>query len=325
MALLQMTSKGWYCSRAGLYLDPVRKVSRAVVSHAHSDHYVGGCEQYLCHPQTAAVIRLRTCSTAVFQTVEYGVPTIVNGVSFTLFPAGHVPGSAQVRIEYQGEVWCYSGDYKLAGDSLTVPWEVVPCHTFITESTFGLPLYVWPDGGEELQRMADWHKQNSLYGINSIVQAYALGKAQRLQHELINLYQIPVWIHPLIARVNAALRQEGSTVAKEDGVLGDDVPPSDVLILTPPSGMKERWVQALAEKSLAMASGWVMGRKRRMAGGVDAAFVISDHAGWNELNDAVLACGAEKVYVHHGFAEAFAYGLTLRGVDAVSVDRGEEV
>src|SRR5690606_28638646 len=174
--MLQFTKRGIYCPQAGVYIDPWLPVDKAVITHGHSDHARWGMGHYLCHPHTAAILRLRLGKEIAVQPLEYGQEVTENGVRISLHPAGHIIGSAQVRLEYRGEVCVVSGDYKLLPDGISPAYEPVRCHTFVTESTFALPIYRFPEPASILSEINQWWRQNAAEGFNTVLLAYALGK-----------------------------------------------------------------------------------------------------------------------------------------------------
>ena len=194
MDLLQFTDKGIYCEQAGVYLDPWKPVDKALVTHGHSDHAYAGHRLYLATSLAAPVIRHRLNLQDNIQTVEYGQVININGVNFSFHPAGHIPGSAQIRAEYNGEVWVFSGDYKLQNDHISTPFEVVRCHVFITESTFGLPIYKWKDQDEVINEINLWWAKNREQGKTSVIAGYTLGKAQRILKNVDALHRAD--LHP---------------------------------------------------------------------------------------------------------------------------------
>lgn len=307
--MLKFTKRGIYCPRADIYIDPWEPVGGAVVTHGHSDHARWGMGRYLCHPHTAAILRLRLGATIAIQELEYGEAITVNGVRISLHPAGHIIGSAQVRLEYGGEVWVVSGDYKLISDGISIPYEPLRCHSFVTESTFGLPIYRFPKPASVLSEINYWWRQNAADGFNTVFLAYALGKSQTLLHHL-DTTTGPVFLHGAVANVNAALERIGYRFAGE--YIAQDTDRAAVksaAIIAPPSALGSPWLKKLTPYRIALCSGWMQLRGTRRRRGVDRGFVLSDHADWEQLNQAVVAAGAETVYVTHGYEGPFARWL----------------
>lgn len=319
MDLLQFTEQGIYCPQADVFIDPWKPVKHALVTHGHADHARWGHENYLCTQTAEPVIRHRIGEKAAIETVPFGQTTTINGVKFSFHPAGHIPGSAQIRVEHKGHVWVVSGDYKLMDDGFSEPFEPVSCNVFITESTFGLPIYKWKPQQEVFADIHRWRRQNQDEGKASVLCGYSLGKAQRL---LANLDPStgPIFTHGAIENVNELLREHGWQLPPTQKVTKDIDKKQfrQALILAPPSAIGSTWMNRFKPLSVAMASGWMTlrGARRRA---VDRGFILSDHADWDGLNEAVLQSGAERVFVTHGYSNQFARWLTEQGLDAREV------
>ncbi len=315
MRLVAVTDRGLYCERGDFFIDPWRPVERAVVTHGHSDHARWGMKSYLTAADGVEVVRLRVGADAPVQGLAYGERLTINGVSVSLHPAGHILGSAQVRVEYGGEVWVISGDYKTAPDATCAPFEAVPCHVFISETTFGLPVYRWRPEQELFQSINDWWAANRAAGRTSVVLAYALGKSQRVLSGL-NPEIGPILFHGAMDQLTEAYRRAGvplpparrATTELARETLGT------ALVLAPPSAQGTPWMRKFGEKSVAIASGWMQVRGMRRRRAVDQGFVISDHADWPGLLSAIEATGAEEVWLTHGYAEIMARYLAERGL-----------
>jgi putative mRNA 3-end processing factor len=319
--LLEFTDRGIYCPRADCYIDPKRTVERAIITHAHSDHARRGNKQYLAHRLTVPVLRHRLGKKISVQSVEYGEPIDINHVRFSLHPAGHVIGSAQVRVAYRDEVWIVTGDYKLDHDPLAGVYEPIPCTVFCTESTFGLPVYKWGDSAAVIADINEWWKRNRENDVASVLFGYSLGKSQRLLHA-VDVSIGDVYVHPAIERINELFRHEGYPIP-EVFTLSEDTPAEELqgsLVMIPPNTMKNGWLDHVPECSTAHASGWMAAQGASWMRNADAGFVISDHADWTGLNEAVRLSGAETIYVTHGFTGQFARWLCEEGYDARSVD-----
>lgn len=324
--LLNFTASSIYCPEADIHIDPWKPVERAIITHAHSDHAKWGCKHYLAHKDSEPILRMRLGADISLQTLEYGESFSINGVNFSLHPAGHIIGSAQVRVEQQGEIWVASGDYKLQDDLFCPPFEAVKCHTFITESTFGLPIYKWKPQEEIMDEIKTWVLQNKLQGKNSILMGYALGKMQRLIKNLQPFDQ-PVFAHGAIYNVNEQLRQAGfdlpyiphAWTAEKSALEG-------ALIFATGSVLNTPWLKRFEPYSTGYCSGWMAIRGAKNRKSIDRGFVLSDHADWNELNTAIDATGAEQVYVTHGYTDVFSQWLNERGIAAAEVKTmyGEE-
>ena len=295
-------------------------MGRAAITHAHSDHARYGCKHYLAHHDSAAVMRLRLGNDISLQTMAYGETRTINGVKVSLHPAGHIPGSAQVRVEQGGEVWVVSGDYKIQPDGVCEPFEPVKCHTFITESTFGLPVYHWQPQSLVFQDINNWWRQNREAGKVSVLCGYSLGKAQRIVKN-VDLSIGPVFSHGAIFNVNETLREAGFDLPFLPKV-SNEFSKKDfegALIVAPPSVGGTTWLKRFGPHSLAVCSGWMQVRGNARRRNVDRGFVLSDHADWEGLLSAVKATEAEKVYVTHGFTSIFSRYLNEIGIPAAEV------
>jgi putative mRNA 3-end processing factor len=320
MNVLEFTDKGIYCPAGNFYIDPWEGVERAVLTHAHADHARRGSQSYLAHHHSASVLRLRLGEDIRLQTVSYGEELLMNGVKVSLHPAGHIYGSAQIRVEYRGEVWVVSGDYKLEEDGVCEPFEPVACHTFVTESTFGLPIYQWNPQTALMEEINQWWRENREAGKASVLFGYSLGKAQRILMHLDSGIG-EVLLHGAIWNTNQALLQDGCDLPDVPRVTPevDKKRFEGSLILAPPSAAGSTWLRKFQPYVTGVASGWMnlRGAKRRKA--VDRGFVVSDHADWAGLNTAVEACGAGRVYVTHGYQAVFARYLREKGLEAHEV------
>jgi putative mRNA 3-end processing factor len=321
MNLIEFTQEGLYCPPADIFIDPWKAVHKAIITHAHADHARYGHDYYLAHHDSAAILRHRLGADIHLQTIAYGKKIDIHGVKVSFHPAGHIIGSSQIRLEYKGEVWVVSGDYKLENDGFCTPFEPVRCHTFITESTFGLPVYHWQPQQEVINEISNWWKQNQQAGKASLLSAYSLGKAQRILSNL-NLTSGPVLLHGAIYNTHEALRASGVKLPYCPKLTAD-TPPNEIsqsLVIAPPSAANSTWVKKLKKHSTGIASGWmgIRGMKRRRA--ADRGFILSDHADWQGLNEAVAMTGAERVFVTHGYTAVFSRWLTEKGIEAYEVE-----
>lgn len=320
MDLLQFTDKGIYCEQARVYLDPWKPVDKALISHGHSDHAYFGHKNYLTSTLAMPVIKHRLYLTDNIDSVDYGKSVTINGVNFSFHPAGHIPGSSQIRVEYKGEVWVFSGDYKLEHDNISTPFEPIKCHAFITESTFGLPIYKWKPQHEVFSDINEWWRKNQSEGKTSVVAGYTLGKAQRILKN-IDPSIGKIFTHGAVESINNVLKNQGLQLPDAPRI-SDEIKKEDIkgsLIVCPPSAVGSSWMRRFLPYSLGVASGWMKLRGTRRRRGADRGFVLSDHADWNDLNKAILATGAEKIFVTHGYTEIFAQWLRERGLDAREV------
>ncbi|QTN39214.1 ligase-associated DNA damage response exonuclease [Cryomorphaceae bacterium] len=324
MPLIEFRSKGLYCPPGDFYIDPWRKVDYAVVTHAHADHARWGMKHYLAHHLSGSVLRLRLGQDISLQTVEYGEVIARNGVKISLHPAGHIIGSAQVRVEYRGEVWVISGDYKTGPDDTTTPFEPISCHHFITESTFGLPVYRWAPQNQIFEDINRWWQQNAEEGRVSLLLGYSLGKAQRLLTG-VNADIGRIFTHGAVENTNLALRADGFGKLPQTEQITRDSDKSQFpgsLVVAPPSAAGSSWVKQFRPFEVGIASGWMSLRGPRRRRNVDRGFALSDHADWIGLLEAIEGTGAEHIYVTHGYTDVFAQYLNEKGYNA-SVVRTE--
>jgi len=319
--LLQLNPDGLYCAAGEFYVDPWNPVERAVITHAHADHLCAGSKSYLSARPCDALLRARVGVEGAIESLAYGEARNINGVRVSFHPAGHILGSAQVRMEYQGQVWVVSGDYKLAPDPTCTGFEAVPCHTFITESTFGLPIFRWPEPGETLDEINAWWRGNQQAGKASVLFAYPLGKAQRVLAGIDSSIG-PIYTHGAVERFNGIYRDGGIALPATQFVRS--APPKTdwtrALILAPPMAKTAPWLRRFGDFSTGMASGWMRIRGTRRRRSIDRGFVLSDHADWPALLSAIRSSGAERVWVTHGYRAPLARWLAENGVDADAVE-----
>lgn len=316
--LLTLTKHGLYCPPGDFHVDPWKPVDRAVVTHAHADHARWGCGRYLVSREGERVLRRRLGNDAKLETVDWGESVDRNGVRVSLHPAGHILGSAQVRIEHRGQVAVVSGDYKTEPDPTCAPFEPVPCDLFVTESTFGLPVYRWPAQSEVFDEIRAWWRANREAGRASLLLAYALGKAQRLLAGLAG-EDAPIFTHGATEKLTVDYRETGIELPPTTYVsdADPDTDWSQALILAPPSAHGTPWMRRFGDVSAGFASGWMLVRGVRRRRAVDRGFILSDHVDWPGLMDAVEATGAERVWVTHGYREPVVRWLReRRGLDA---------
>ena len=329
MTLLRLAEFGLYCEAGGFYIDPWQPVERAVITHAHGDHARWGSTSYACSRECQGVLRTRLGPDASIQALDWGEVIDMNGVRVSLHPAGHILGSAQIRAEYRGEVWVASGDYKTDPDPTCTPFELVRCDTFITESTFGLPIYRWAPEAQVFDEIRAWWAANRDAGRASLLFAYALGKAQRLLAGLADADIGPIYTHGAVERLNRDYRAAGVRLA--DTRYASDLPRkhdfTGSMIVAPPSAAGSTWLRRFGDVSTGFASGWMRIRGARRRRALDRGFVLSDHVDWPSLLATVDATGANRVWVTHGTREPLVRLLTERGIDALAVAsqwKGEE-
>jgi putative mRNA 3-end processing factor len=310
--------EGLYCPAGDFYIDPWRRVDRAVITHAHSDHARVGHHHYLAHTDSQGTLRARLGQDITLQTLAYGECIHHHGVKVSLHPAGHVLGSAQVRLEHGGRVWVASGDYKTEADGTCAPFEPVRCDTFITESTFGLPIYCWPSQAQLFADINAWWRANAEQGRASVLLCYSFGKAQRILHG-VDASIGPVVVHGAVEPLNEVYRAAGVALAPTLRVSDpgfDAAAVKRALVLAPPSAQGTPWMRRFGDYSDAFASGWMQLRGARRRRGVDRGFVMSDHADWPGLLQAITGTGAQRVFVTHGSVAVMVRWLTDAGLEA---------
>ncbi len=314
--VLRFDPAGIHCPAGGFFIDPWRPVARAVITHAHADHARPGMGAYLCTPLTAAVLRHRLGDRRI-EVMDYGETRQIGDARVSFHPAGHVPGSAQVRVEIGGEVWAVSGDYKTEADGLAEPFAPVRCHAFVTECTFGLPVFRWRPQAEVMAEVGDWWHQTAAAGRVAMLGAYSLGKAQRLLAALPE-GPGPVLTHGAVEGVTQVLRDAGLALPDTIPVTAETDPKAHpgALVVAPPGALGTAWARRFGPASTAFASGWMAlrGIRRRRAG--DRGFAVSDHADFAGLTGAVLATGCERVFATHGYTASFSRWLAEKGLEA---------
>ena len=325
--LVQMRPEGLYCPAGDFHIDPWRPVPRAVITHGHSDHARTGMGRYHAAAPGLPILRWRLGDQDVVGH-GYGEPFTLGSARVSLHPAGHVLGSAQVRIEVGGEVWVASGDYKRQPDPTCAPFEVLACDTFITEATFGLPVYRWPDTPDVAADILAWRAECAARGEAAILYCYALGKAQRLLAEMAALSQDTVWLHGAMHAGVQIYRDAGMTLGATAMVA--DAPPdldfAGQLVLAPLSAAGSPWLRRFKRCQQGFASGWMLIRGNRRRRNYDRGFVVSDHADWPALLDTVRATGARRIIATHGNTEALIRTLNEEGIatEAFATQYGEE-
>ena len=313
MDLVRATREGLYCEAGDFYIDPWQNVEKAVITHGHSDHARMGSTQYFCADKCLPILKMRLGENLNAVPIPYGKPFYLGETTVSFHPAGHILGSAQVRIEHKGEVWVVSGDYKRTFDPSCDPFEVVPCNTFISEATFALPIYNWETGEETARKIYEWWQSD--LERPSLVFCYALGKAQRILSELTKFTDKKVYLHGAMTELTRIYRESGIPLLPTDLVSlqeksytfkGD-------LILAPPSAHRSVWMKRFKDPQTAFASGWMQVRGTRRRKGYEKGFVLSDHADWNELNQTITETGAKTIYLTHGRTDVLARYLEAQG------------
>jgi putative mRNA 3-end processing factor len=319
--LLQHTDRGLYCPAGDFYIDPWQPVQRAVITHAHSDHARWGSESYLTAEPGRDVLGRRLGDDVHIETLPYGVVKEINGVRVSLHPAGHILGSAQIRMEQRGRVAVVTGDYKTdVADTTCAPFEPLRCHLLVSECTFGLPIYRWRPQAEVITQIHAWWRASQEQRRTAVLQAYSLGKAQRILAAL-DLSIGPILVHGAVEALLPAYQAAGVRLP--------DVPRADftnaratrgkALVIAPPGSTASPWIRKFGPVSTALASGWMQIRGTRRRKAVDRGFALSDHADWRALNDTIAASGAEEVWLTHGSTGPMTRWLVERGVNARSI------
>jgi len=321
VSLLNLTKYGIYCPQGEFFIDAVRKVDKNIITHAHSDHAKPGCKAYLSSNHSIPLLKGRLGKRIAVEGLDYGEKKTINGVDVSFHCAAHIYGSSQIKLEYKGEVWVVSGDYKLENDNLSGQFEPVKCHTFITECTFGLPVYNWPDQYDTYRQINSWWETNKSAGRTSLLYGYSLGKSQRiiknLDHEIGTVY-----VHKTVAAMNDAISSAGGTLPATK-ILDENTNKDEIMgsmIIAPPSISSMKLLQDIGPIATAMASGWAQtgrnfGRQKSVTG-----FVLSDHADWNGLINAIESTEAEKIITMHGYTGELSRYLNEIGIDSQEID-----
>ncbi len=313
--LLAFNKKGIYCAAADVYLDPWKPVDKAIISHGHADHARWGHKHYITHHRNVPIIRHRLGEINVTGK-DWGESFSINGVKFSLHPAGHIIGSSQIRVEYKGEIWVFTGDYKTENDGVSAPYEPVKCHTLITECTFGLPAFKWQPQQEVFAEINNWWQRNRDDGKTSVLFGYSLGKAQRLLKHLDTSVG-KIYTHGAVENMTEVLREmcdfpETTLITREttkNELKGN-------IVLAPPSAHGSSWIKKMVPYVTASASGWMTFRGARRRRAIDKGFVLSDHCDWQGLLSSIKEMGCEKVICTHGYADIFSQYLREQGYDA---------
>ena len=327
-ALLQLTPQGLYCRAARAWIDPWKPVPRALISHAHADHARPGCGEYWAIGTSETILRQRLGREINLIPVDYGTPHRIGEARVSFHSAGHVLGSAQIRLEAGGESWLVSGDYKRCADPSCAPFEAVPADVFISEATFGLPIYRWQRGAEVAREILQWWQ--AAPERPSILFAYAFGKAQRLLAELaaIGVGEAgqpgaegnEILLHGAVEALMPAYREAGvrlpptlpaSAMSRNGSMAGR-------LVIAPPSAHRSVWMKRFRLPQTAFVSGWMAVRGARRRRGYERGFVLSDHADWPGLIQSVRDSGAQQIYVTHGNSDGLA--RYLREVEGLSAE-----
>ena len=317
MSLLKFTDYGIYCEKGDFFIDPLKPVKKALITHAHSDHARPNSSYYLSHYNSIPVLKLRLGNHIKVDGTNYGDKIYMNGVQISFHPAGHILGSSQIKISDGKESWVVSGDYKLENDGISTPFEPIKCSHFITESTFGLPVYNWESQESIFKDINNWWLKNQQEGKTSVLFAYALGKAQRLIKGLDKSLG-EVFLHGAVSNIIDSDKKNYNFDINVNPI-NKDTPQATFkkqLIVAPPSAFGSPWMRKFSPYTTGIASGWmaIRGMKRRRA--VDTGFVMSDHADWKGLLKAVNDSEAENIFVTHGYADIFSKYLQELGYNS---------
>ncbi len=316
-SLVTVTENGLYCRPGDFYIDPWQPAKAAVITHAHGDHLRMGSASYILARPGLGIARQRLGDDAPLTGVDYGVPTAFGPATVSLHPAGHILGSAQVRIEHEGRVWVVSGDYKRQPDPTCAPFEPVGCDTFISEATFALPVYRWPAPSQVAEEIFRWWRANRERGMASVLFCYALGKAQRVLAELRAFTNEPVYLHGAVASLVDVYRDAGIEMLPTVQVGSErKADYRGALILAPPSAIGSPWMRRFGEHSTGFCSGWMRVRGDRRRRGYDRGFVLSDHADWPALIETCRATGARQILLTHGYSDGLSRYLSEQGLPA---------
>jgi len=304
--LLQKEIGGLFCEHGNFWIDPVKPVKRALITHAHFDHISFGCEEYICSPETNILLKERIGKKIKVKSYGYDECFKINGIKMSFFPSGHILGSSQIRLEGGEEKWLITGDFKRQRDNTCMNYKQVKTDFLICESTFALPIFNWDSTNEIVDQIVNWVKQSP--NMTSILFCYSLGKAQRLLNLLKNKDLKKIYVHNNIKKINDIYIKQGIDL-KDEAKIDKNIKPKEYqgcLILMPPSQNKVDLLKGFGDFQTAFASGWMLIRALKNRSGYDKGFPISDHADWNGLIRTIKSSQAKKVFLDHGNGESLA-------------------
>ena len=324
-SLLKITRNGLYCDQGDFYIDPCRSVDKAIITHAHSDHARSGHRNYLACSESRSLLKLRIGENISLETLNYGEQINIDGVKLSFHPAGHILGSSQVRIEYNNEVVVVSGDYKLEPDKTCVAFEPLKCNTFISECTFGLPVYNWCSQQEVFDDINLWWKNNKEDGFTSILFGYTLGKSQRLLSGLDESIG-PISVFDNIEQINRCYKDAGIKFPNYMNVRDlNIVQHKGSMIIAPPNLINSGTLRKFGQIRTAFASGWMQVRKQKKSRGFGYGFVLSDHADWEEINKTIDETGADSIWLDHGYTFVLSQWLKEKGKDVKIISSHQKI
>jgi putative mRNA 3-end processing factor len=312
---------GLACAAGPFHIDPWRPATRALITHAHADHARSGSGTYYAAEPSVPLLRRRLGVAESIRGVPYGETFRIGDARVSFHPSGHILGAAQIRVEAGGEVWVVTGDYKRDSDPTCAPFESVHCDVLITEATFALPVYRWPDPATVVGEIFDWWQQNRSSGRTSVLFCYSLGKAQRVLGGLSRHTREPAWAHGAIDSMTEIYRRSGIDMLPTRRVPDRHVEEQyrGALVLAPPGAGGTPWMRRFREVSTGFCSGWMQVRGNRRRRGYDRGFVLSDHADWSGLLTTIRESGASRVLATHGRSDAIVRYLNEHGVDAAEL------
>jgi putative mRNA 3-end processing factor len=319
--LLRNTERGIFCERGNFYIDPWKPVDNAIITHGHSDHARWGSKNYLTSDAGVTILQQRLGLEAKIEGIAFGETIFRDGVKISFHPAGHILGSAQIRIEYHGEVWVVSGDYKIENDGISGEFQPLRCHTFISESTFALPIYHWQPQDKVFSEINDWWRENQIKERTSVLFSYSLGKAQRVLSGL-DASIGPIVVHGAVEKFLPAYREAGANLPVVQRAETGNIESlrGRAFVVAPGSTDNSPWLRKFGDISTAFASGWMQIRGPRRRRALDRGFVLSDHADWDGLLKSIDATGAENIWATHGHTGPLVRWLQERGKNAMAIE-----